>query len=301
MPAHLNFQTTAAGGLHRAAPPMRLFEKAKRFGIWNPSDIDFSQDKTDWQRLNAAERDVLLHLTALFQAGEEAVTGDILPLLLAISREGRVEEELYLTTFLFEEAKHTDFFRRFLDEVAGVQHDLAHYHSPSYREIVYTALPAAMQKLLDDAPPAAQVQAAVTYNMIVEGVLAETGYHAYLSALERNGLLPGQCRGIRLLKQDESRHIAYGVFLISRLIAADGALWTVAERTMNELLVPALGVVAETFERHPVMPFGLEQEEFTDFALGQFQKRLARIEHACGASLAEIDQVTIHAVEQDDA
>ena len=134
MPAHLNFQTTAAGGLHRAAPPMRLFEKAKRFGIWNPSDIDFSQDKTDWQRLNAAERDVLLHLTALFQAGEEAVTGDILPLLLAISREGRVEEELYLTTFLFEEAKHTDFFRRFLDEVAGVQHDLAHYHSPSYRE-----------------------------------------------------------------------------------------------------------------------------------------------------------------------
>ena len=99
---------------------MRLFEKAKRLGIWNPSDIDFSQDRADWLRLTPLEQEVLLHLTALFQAGEEAVTGDILPLLFTIANEGRVEEEaIYLTTFLFEEAKHTDFFRRFLDEVTA--------------------------------------------------------------------------------------------------------------------------------------------------------------------------------------
>ena len=301
MSAHLTFATTAATGLRRDTPPMRLFEKAKRFGIWNPSEIDFRQDTHDWQHLTHLEQDVLLHLTALFQAGEEAVTGDILPLLLTVSQEGRVEEELYLTTFLFEEAKHTDFFRRFLDEVAGAHHDLSHYHSPSYREIIYTALPAAMQRLLTDPSPAAQVRAAVTYNMIVEGVLAETGYHAYLSALERNELMPGQCRGIRLLKQDESRHIAYGVFLISRLIASDASLWAVAETTMNELLVPALGVVADTFVRYPVMPFGLEQHEFTDYALGQFQKRLDRIERARGATLEEICRVTDRVIEQEDA
>jgi len=146
MSAHLTFATTAATGLRRDTPPMRLFEKAKRFGIWNPSEIDFRQDTHDWQHLTHLEQDVLLHLTALFQAGEEAVTGDILPLLLTVSQEGRVEEELYLTTFLFEEAKHTDFFRRFLDEVAGAHHDLSHYHSPSYREIIYTALPAAARR-----------------------------------------------------------------------------------------------------------------------------------------------------------
>jgi ribonucleoside-diphosphate reductase beta chain len=56
--------------------------------------------------------------------------------------------------------------------------------------------------------------------MVVEGVLAETGYHAYLSALERTHLVPGQCQGVRLLKQDESRHIAYGIYLISRCLAA---------------------------------------------------------------------------------
>lgn len=299
MSAHLGFVTTSAEGLRRGSPPMRLYEKAKRFGIWNPSAIDFRQDKLDWVRMTELEQDVLLHLTSLFQAGEEAVTSDILPLMLAISREGRVEEELYLATFLFEEAKHTDFFRRFLDEVAGVDYDLSPYHSPSYHKLVYEALPAAMNALLTDASPAAQVRASVTYNMIVEGVLAETGYHAYLTALERSGLMPGQCQGIRLLKQDESRHIAYGIFLISRLIASDPGLLAVAEATLNDLLDPALGVVADTFECYPVMPFGLEPLEFTNYALMQFQKRLERLERARGATLEDVYQWAHHAIEHD--
>ncbi|MGL4650731.1 MAG: R2-like ligand-binding oxidase [Caldilineaceae bacterium] len=277
---HTTFATTGRG-LDRTSAPMRLFEKAKRYGIWNPSELDLTQDQRDWQRLDPLERTVLCHLTALFQAGEEAVTADILPLLLIMSREGRVEEELYLTTFLFEEAKHTDFFRRFFDEVAGPEAgDLTRFHTPSYRALVYEALPAAMAHLLEDPSPAAQVRASVTYNMIVEGVLAETGYHAYAAALERNGLLPGQSRGIRLLQQDESRHIAYGVYLISRLVAADPALWDVAEATMNDLLPHALGVVGDTFGCYEQMPFGLVEDEFIDFALGQFNKRLARIERA---------------------
>ena len=297
--AHITFATTTRG-LRRDTPPMRLFEKAKRFGIWNPSEIDFRQDRADWLRLNELEQTVLLHLTSLFQAGEEAVTTDILPLIWAIAQEGRLEEEMYLTTFLFEEAKHTDFFRRFLDEVAGCSADLSHFHSANYRDIVYDALPIAMQRLLTDRSPDAQIRASVTYNMIVEGVLAETGYHAYLSALESNGLMPGQCRGIRLLKQDESRHIAYGVYLISRLVVEERQLWDVAEATMNELLGAALGVVGDTFGSYEVMPFGLVESDFVDYALGQFNKRIERIERARGATLEEIQRVTQRAIDADD-
>ena len=114
----------------------------------------------------------------------------------------------------------------------------------------------------------------------MEGVLAETGYHAYLSALERDGLMPGQCHGIRLLKQDQARHIAYGVFLISRLVAEDGALWQVRGGHDERAAGPALGVVADTFGCYETMPFGLEEMEFVNFALGQFQKRLEQIERA---------------------
>lgn len=297
--AHQNFATTTRG-LQRHSPPMRLFEKAKRFGIWNPSDLDFSQDIRDWQRFNEQERDVLLRLTSMFQAGEEAVTLDLLPLIMVIAQEGRIEEEIFLTSFLWEEAKHTDFFRRFLDEVAGCTSDLSHYSSENYRTVVYEALPAALQRLRDDPSPVAQVQAAVTYNLIVEGVLAETGYHAYFTVLERNNLMPGVRKGITLLKQDESRHIAYGIFLISRLIAADDGLWDVMEETMNTLLIPAVGVVSDVFASYASMPFGIVEEDFIHFAMNQFQKRFERIEKARRASLEEINRLTSKTIDENE-
>ncbi len=298
---HRTFVTTTSG-LDRQSPAMRLFEKAKRFGVWNPSDIDFGPDARDWQRLAAAERDILLRLTALFQAGEEAVTLDLLPLIRVIAEEGRVEEEMYLTTFLWEEAKHTDFFSRFLTEVVQVSFaDLSRYHSPNYRAIVYEALPKALLRLDDDPSPAAQVAASVTYNMLVEGVLAETGYHAYFTVLDQHGILPGQRQGIQNLKQDESRHIAYGVFLLSRLLAEDPSLWSVIEDEMNDLLVPALGVITDAFDAYDPVPFGLSEDTFIDYATSQFDKRMQRLEKARGASLEEIYRVTQAIIDQNDA
>jgi ribonucleoside-diphosphate reductase beta chain len=297
---HDTFLTTTRG-LRRELPPLRLFEKAKRFGIWNPADIDLRQDKRDWLGLSAEEQDILLRLAALFQAGEEAVTLDLLPLILVVAREGRLEEEMYLTSFLWEEAKHVDFFSRFFAEVAGAPADLSRYHTASYRALFYEALPEAMHRLLVDPSPAAQVRASVTYNMVTEGVLAETGYHGYFTVLQRNGLLPGQVRGIQLLKQDESRHIAYGVYLISRLIAVDPGLWQVAEDAMNELLPLAMDIIGDAFAPYDPVPFGLAPADFTDFAVSQFQKRLERLERARGASLEEIDRVTLGVIERDDA
>lgn len=300
MLTHTQFTTTTRG-LQRDIPPMKLFEKAKRYGIWNPSDIDFTQDKSDWQKLTPNEKDAILRLTAVFQSGEEAVTLDLLPLIMTIAKEGRIEEEMFLTTFLWEEAKHTDFFNRWLIEVAGSPGDLSHYHTDSYRTIFYDALPAALNRLRTDDSPAAQVIASVTYNMIVEGVLAETGYHTYYTALRDNNLMPGTTRAVDLLKQDESRHIAYGIFLLSRLIAADDSLWEAAQTAMNTLLMPALGVITEAFACYNPMPFGLKVDDFAGYAMMQYQKRLARLEKARGATLDEIYRVTHAAIDQNDA
>jgi ribonucleoside-diphosphate reductase beta chain len=297
---HDQFATTGRG-LRRDLPPMRLFEKAKKYGIWNPSDIDFTQDKADWARLNDEEKTVILHLTSLFQSGEEAVTLDLLPLMMAVAREGRIEEEMFLTTFLWEEAKHTDFFNRFLVEVTDTHGQLDHFHDDNYKTLFYQTLPTALGRLTHDQSPAAQVQASVTYNMIVEGVLAETGYHAYFTMLKNNNLMPGQCDGIRLLKQDESRHIAYGVFLISRLVAENNALWDVADQTMNTLMMQATGVIQDIFARYKVPPFGLKLDDFLGYAMMQFQKRYARIQKAQGQTLEEIYKDTQAVIERDDA
>lgn len=290
---HQSFATTTRG-LNRDLPPMRMYEKAKRLGIWNPSDIDFSKDKTDWDTLTGAEKDLILRLLAMFVAGEEAVTLDLLPLIQAIAREGRIEEEIFLTTFLFEEAKHTDFFRRFLDDVtaSGVEGLGDKYHTDNYHHIFYDALPSALSALQADSSPSAQIRASVTYNMVVEGVLAETGYHAFFTMLERNDLMPGLRKGISLLKQDESRHIAYGVYLLSRLVAEHPDEWETLDIQMNSLLPFAIGVIGDAFAAYDVVPFGLVEDDFISYAMSQFTKRFERLEKARGASLDEINRVT---------
>jgi ribonucleoside-diphosphate reductase beta chain len=287
---HVSFATTTRG-LNRELPPMRLYEKAKRLGIWNPSDIDFTKDKQDWAGFTGEEKDLIWLLLSMFVAGEEAVTLDLLPLIQAIAQEGRLEEEMFLTTFLFEEAKHTDFFRRFMDEVAEAGVDLSGYHGENYRQLFYEALPSALNALRADASPANQIVASVTYNMVVEGVLAETGYHAFFTMLERNDLLPGLRKGISLLKQDESRHIAYGVYLLSRLIAEHPHEWDNLQMHMNTLLPSAIGVIGDAFARYEVVPFGLVEEDFVNYAMSQFTKRFERLEKARGATLDEVNRV----------
>lgn len=288
---HTSFATTSGQGLRHDILPMRLYHKAKKLGVWDPRDIDFSRDKRDWQGFSDLEKESILQLSALFMAGEESVTLDLLPLMMAIAEEGRLEEEMYLTTFLWEEAKHTEFFRRFVDEVAEERGDLTRYHTPSYRRLFYEELPTAMRALRTDRSPVALARASVTYNMIVEGVLAETGYHVYFDMLTTRNLLPGLRQGVGYLKRDESRHLAYGVFLLSRLVASEPSLWSCIEERMTELLPLALGVVQESdtlLEPDAPRPFGLRVEDYMDYAMSQFSKRLERISRARDQTLDQL-------------
>ncbi len=269
--------------------PMRLYEKAKRLGVWNPSEIDFSQDRIDWESMDHERRKAILRLTARFLGGEEAVTIDLLPLVMVIAREGRLEEEMFLTTFLFEEAKHTDFFSRWLREVAGSPR-LPPAPPPSV-QLFDVELPAAMNALLEDSSPVALARASVTYNMIIEGVLAETGYQSYHRSLAINGLMPGLCEGLVNIKRDESRHIAYGVYLLSRLVAEDPSVWETIEERMNELRPLTEAIIRAGYEIYPggISPFGLRVDEFSGYAANQFNKRYERISKARNSTLAEID------------
>ncbi|MFK7982220.1 MAG: ribonucleotide-diphosphate reductase subunit beta, partial [Saprospiraceae bacterium] len=95
---------TVAKGLDFDSFPMKLWAKAKKYGIWDPAAIDFTQDKKDWDNLNHSEQLFIARVVTQFQAGEEAVTLDLLPLIMAVAKEGRIEEEMYLTSFLWEEA-----------------------------------------------------------------------------------------------------------------------------------------------------------------------------------------------------
>lgn len=273
---HTSF-TTIQKGLDFESFPMKLFQKAKQYGIWNPSDIDLTTDREHWKKLQADEKEILIHLSGLFLAGEEAVTVDILPLMVVIANEGRLEEEIFLTSFLWEEAKHTEFFSLFVRDVIGYQPDFQQYHKAHYKTLFYEKLPRDLNRLKLDDSPLAQLKASGTYNMIVEGTLAETGYAAYHKMLTDNDLLPGMQEGIIKLKQDESRHIAYGLYLINRLLDDNPGYRDEFENHLEELLNDATNIIYEIFEPYEVVPFGLEKEWFLEYALKQFQHRMDKL------------------------
>jgi ribonucleoside-diphosphate reductase beta chain len=267
--------------LRHDSVPMRLYHEAKRLGAWDPRALDLGQDARDWARLTVTERDVLVRLTALFQAAEQSMTRDLLPLLMTVVREDRLEEELFLTTFLSDEAKHTEFFRRILDEVCRQSGDLERYQTPSFRRLFSEKLPTAMRGLLEDSSPAAQAEALVTYTLVGEGVLGEAGYHVFTTALDSgSGIMPGFRDGLRRAQADEERHMAYGLFLLARVVAADDGVWRVIGRLMDELLLDTLGVVTEFFQPYDAMPFGLTLEATVEYAMGRFAGRWASLEQA---------------------
>lgn len=281
---------------------MRLFQKAKRLGTWDPQAIDFGSDAGDWRSFSDEERDFLLRTLALFQAGEEGVTIDLLPLIMAVAEEGRIEEEIYLTSFLWEEAKHVEFFRRWLDEVAVARENLGRFLSPSYRQLFLVELPGALNALKTDRSVEAQIRASVTYNMVIEGVLAETGYHGFRQSLEANHKLPGLLDGIRLLARDESRHIRYGVFLLDRLLNVSPSGWDVMNQHMNKLLVPAMGVISEFWENYDDDhgPFGQRMETYLEYASTQFDRRMKVLERDRGRTLAEIEAAALADLVEED-
>jgi len=149
----------------------------------------------------------------------------------------------------------------------------------AYQTLFNHELPASLHRLLTDTSPQAQVDAFVTYHVIIEGVLAETGYRGYVRALKDNAIMSGTVRGVDLVQRDEARHIAYGLYALQRLFKAQPALWDVAMGRINSLLPLVFEIVSDTFTPYgDDIPFGLDPSEFIAYASEQFDHRMTVLE-----------------------
>ena len=286
------FHSLRGGGLNWDSLPLRLFAKGNAKS-WNPADIDLDQDARDWERLNEETRTRVLRLCALFIAGEEAVTEDIQPFLRAMAAEGRLGDQMYLTQFAFEEAKHVQAFRLWLDAI-GVHDDLHEFvdSNPGYRTLFYEELPRSLEALLEDPGPRNQVRASVTYNHIIEGSLALTGYYAWNHVCTARGIFPGMRRIIRHIGDDERRHMAWGTFTCRRHVAADDRNWDVVGQRLEELLPHVLTTVddGDVPSTDPeTQRYELPPGTLIDYATDRALRRLGAIESARGVPLERID------------
>ncbi|CAL9521424.1 R2-like ligand binding oxidase [Nocardiopsis dassonvillei] len=293
MPDRTGFHSLRGGGLNWDSLPLKLFVKGNT-KFWDPAAVDLSRDAEDWKTIGEAARQRILRLCAFFAAGEEAVTEDLQPFLRAMAAEGRLGDEMYLTQFAFEEAKHVQAFRLWLDAV-GVYDDLHSYveENPGYRALFYEELPASLEALLDDPSPRNQVRASVTYNHIVEGSLALTGYYAWNHICTVRDIFPGMRRIVRHIGDDERRHMAWGTFTCRRHVAADDANWAVVSERLEELLPHVMTTVergeAASESTPESAPYELPAGELLRYASDRALRRLGAIESARGVPVAQID------------
>ena len=285
------YASLGAGGLNSESFPMKLFLKGNA-RHWNPADIDLSQDARDFAAMTDEERRYTTMLAAQFLAGEESVTQDLQPFVAAMAAEGRFADEMYLTQFVYEEAKHALAFRMWFDAV-GVLEDLHEFteSNEAYAQIFTRELPESLYALDGDPGPANQIRASVTYNHVVEGCLAPTGYYGWGKVCNSRGILPGMQRIIKHIGDDERRHMAWGTFTCRRHVAADDAMWQVVIDRMGELMPLALATVDSgnsEWGDHP--PFGIDPAELSAYAADKLTRRLGAIESARGADLKLIDR-----------
>jgi ribonucleoside-diphosphate reductase beta chain len=218
-------------GLRTDILPWRLWDKGKRLH-WDPSDLDFTKDRKDWEGMALEHQLIVAGLARGFMVGEEGVTLDIMPLVFAMADEGRTEETIFLTQFCYEEAKHVDFFNRWHQAVGADPIELEKVSRARMIErgvtppdpdrpngLFESILPRVMRRLLTDRSPEAFLEASVTYNQFIEGCLAIAGYRMWGQMFSSFGVLPALQKGIGFIQDDERRHIAYGTYLCRRIIS----------------------------------------------------------------------------------
>jgi ribonucleoside-diphosphate reductase beta chain len=184
---------------------------------WRIADLDFAADRPGWEALPAMVRTGLLAgLSGLF-LGEVSVTETLAPLAHAAPR---YDYQLYLCTQLADEARHTLFFQRCLDVLAGPgayrPEDL---HSTGRRsealaDVVEQRLAELASGVRPGGDPADWYRAVTLYHLMAEGVLAMTLLHSLTDTIRALPGLTALPEGLARVARDEARHAAFGIIAL---------------------------------------------------------------------------------------
>jgi ribonucleoside-diphosphate reductase beta chain len=265
----------------------RKYEKAIR-GVWNAKDFDYAQDAADWQRIDDEQRRGLLGVTVRFLAGEQAVTDELVPMLAAAHALGRYDWTMFLSTFLMEEAKHSEFFMLWHDRVVGILDpdevaahflvrsktvdptgrfevkDLLHEGLPRYGGLLMDAVRGGNEAEIE----AAFVRFSAAYNGFAEGVLTMPSYEIVIDTTVRWNAFPVLREGFRRILADEGRHITFGTAASRILIEKDPGY----EQLVHEVFDEYRGNVVGLVEYQKAVP-GLDLQKYQTMKVRHYRNR----------------------------
>lgn len=190
-----------------------LYRKAIRFGTWDPQSIDLTVDKQHFEQLDDDLKAYLVHFCTGFWNAEENVALKFCPWIMSAPS---VEMQMFLSTQLLEEFKHTEFFMRYFKEVIGRDRE------NKVVNLVQDRLDERARQLLlaldsdPDTKEAAFVEGITHYQGVIEGVQAMAGYDVFDAIYGKKGLFPGLAEGFTRIKEDEGRHVGFGLRLLKQ-------------------------------------------------------------------------------------
>src|ERR687886_1358540 len=85
---------------------------------WRTQDLDFSQDRADWESFPEEERFQRMYGLSSFFIGEQKVADELGPIMRAAPTEAM---RIFLCTQIADEARHVAFFNRFYEEVGVLE------------------------------------------------------------------------------------------------------------------------------------------------------------------------------------
>jgi ribonucleoside-diphosphate reductase beta chain len=224
---------------------------------WKSSELDFTVDRQHWLATPRAAQENQIWSLGSFYVGEERVTADLAPFLLA-APSGEIE--LFLATQLVDEARHAAFFDRFGGEVMALSADDLRGRMREVEQILLSPWREVFDDGLRDVAKRIQakpddlslfVEGIATYHMVVEGFLAVTGQTLIRDYMLEHSLYPGFCEGFGLVERDEHRHVAFGVRFLSDAIDDDPRHRKTIERVVLDLAPRAAYVFVPPYVDDP--------------------------------------------------
>jgi ribonucleoside-diphosphate reductase beta chain len=282
-----DFQATSDPALLESADrgEVRLLTYAQLYELWErqqwrTQDIDFSQDRADWEGFPDEEKFQRMYGLSSFFVGEQKVAEELGPMMRAVRTE---EMRIFLCTQIADEARHVAFFNRFYEEVGVLRsgtlqerlEETSAHLNPRFHDLFDDMLHTRVDKLArDPADLETLVEAITLYHMVIEGMLALTGQHFIITYNEENGTLPGFVEGFNKVARDEHRHVAFGARFLREMARTDTRYAEAIQRTLVECGPAADGVLVPPWYEDGMELFGVSIEETREFAMKALGRRL---------------------------
>ena len=251
---------------------------------WAVADLDFSLDRQDWIESSDLDRKATLWSHRLFFNGEERVTSTLAPFVWAAPTP---EIEIFLSTQMVDEARHTVFFERWWRDVVGsdakdmtaLLAEIRPNASVGYNTLFYDRLPATAQRLASNPKDAdAFIEGIALYHIVIEATLALTGQRFELESMREQSLTDrGFYRGFTAVARDESRHVSFGIKVLQEAVREDAARFApIIQRTLVECL-PLISDTLDPPDPRYITEYGHTESEIVQFAFDSLNKRLRAI------------------------